>query len=176
MHDYYNPIVRTFRRVRAALMDRGILARELIRPETPLEFVPPSARRELWEDLSRQGLRLPPLQLSPEDDRRNFWQVLESTISLALGLQRWSALLLAVPLTMLVRRISRRRAVHFPPGPRTLGELTIYATRFGEHTGSGYRWTRNEIALKVRLIIAESLALPLDEVRPEATFAELGVT
>jgi len=55
---------------------------------------------------------------------------------------------------------------------RTVGELVLYLTHFPDHRQSGYRWTKNEISLKVRLIIAMNLGLPLDEVRPETTFTD----
>jgi hypothetical protein len=55
-----------------------------------------------------------------------------------------------------------------------VGELVIAMTCFREHKDSGYRWARNEIELKVRLILAESLGLDLDEVLPECTLRELG--
>jgi hypothetical protein len=51
--------------------------------------------------------------------------------------------------------------------------MVLYLTSFREHRGSGYRWTRNEIATKVRLIVAESLGVPLDAVQPETTLEEL---
>jgi hypothetical protein len=82
--------------------------------------------------------------------------------------------MLALPLGLAEHWLSRRRAVHFPFGLRTVGEVVLYLTSFREHKSSGYRWTRNEIATKVRLIFAESLGLPLDAVRPESTLAELG--
>ncbi len=100
--------------------------------------------------------------------------MLRPAVSLAVSLQRWSALLLIVPLAVVVSWASRRRAVHFPPYLRTVGELVIYSTRFADHKDSGYRWTRNEIALKVRLIVAESTGLPLEAIQPETTWAELG--
>jgi hypothetical protein len=74
---------------------------------------------------------------------------------------------------MVVYWAGRRRAVHFPLGLRTVGELVIYATPFGEHKDSGYRWTRNEIALKVRMTVAESVGLPLEAIQPETKLAEL---
>jgi hypothetical protein len=52
--------------------------------------------------------------------------------------------------------------------------MVLYLTCFREHKASGYRWTRNEIATKVRLVIAESLGLDLEAVQPEQTLAELG--
>jgi hypothetical protein len=50
----------------------------------------------------------------------------------------------------------------------------LCAVDFSRHKASGYRWTRNEIALKVRLVIAESLDLSLDDVQPEKSLVELG--
>jgi hypothetical protein len=99
--------------------------------------------------------------------------IVGATVKFALALQRWYALLLALPVTMVVYWAGRRRAVHFPLGLRTVGELVIYATHFGEHKDSGYRWTRNEIALKVRMIVAESVGLPLEAIQPETKLAEL---
>ncbi|WP_149114076.1 acyl carrier protein [Limnoglobus roseus] len=60
-----------------------------------------------------------------------------------------------------------------PPFVRTVGELTMYGTRFREHVSSGYSWSHGDVTLKVRLIVAEALGLPLEQVRPETTFVEL---
>ncbi len=51
--------------------------------------------------------------------------------------------------------------------------MVIYVTHFGEHRDSGYRWTRNEIALKVRMVVAQSVGLPLEAVQPETKLFEL---
>jgi hypothetical protein len=56
---------------------------------------------------------------------------------------------------------------------RTIGDMVIAMTCFAEHKASGYRWTRSEIELKVRLILAESTGLSLEEVRPECSLVEL---
>jgi hypothetical protein len=100
--------------------------------------------------------------------------VLLGTAAVALGVQAWTGLLAVVPLGLLTFMASRPWAVEFPLGLRTAGELSLYLTRFGEHRESGYRWTSNEVAVKVRMVMAESLGLPLDRVRPECTLAELG--
>jgi hypothetical protein len=73
-----------------------------------------------------------------------------------------------------VYRANRRRAVHLSRDVRNVGELVIYMTDFAAHKDSGYRWTRNEIELKVRLTLVDSLGVDLDEVRPECTLRELG--
>jgi hypothetical protein len=171
----YNPIVRTFGHFRAELVSSLDLARHEVRPAAQLEtLIPIQKRREVWRRLRRQGLRVPTLELTPRVRALNTLGVLKTAFSFALGLQKWPALLVAFPLGLVVYWASRRRAVHFPLGLRTVGEMVLYLTSFREHQPSGYRWTRNEISTKVRLIIAESLNLTLDTVQPESTLEELG--
>ena len=85
----------------------------------------------------------------------------------------WYALFLVVPLMFIVSWARRHRAVHFPIGLSNVGELVIYTTRFGEHKDSGYRWTRNEISMKVRMIVAESVGKPLESIQPETKLLDL---
>jgi hypothetical protein len=174
MPEAYNPFVRTFCRFRAVLLERLDLDRRAVRPGTPLEaIIPVWARRDVWDHLRRRGLDLPALHLSERDCRRNVLSVSMVTLSLAILLQSWWALLLVLPLSVAVYRASRRRAVHFPHPLTTVGELVFYATRFGDHKDSGYRWTRDEIALKVRMIVADSTGYSLEEIRPETRLKDL---
>lgn len=55
-------------------------------------------------------------------------------------------------------------------GPITVGEAVLYLTRFQEYPS--HRWSRTEIATKVRLIISESLGVHLEEVKPESRLVE----
>src|SRR5262249_37855949 len=121
-----------------------------------------------------QGWRAPPLELPPREALIAALGVLREVACLAVLLHRWSALLLALPLGLVARWASRPRAVVFPLGLRTVGELALYLTDFREHRASGYRWTHSEISFKVRVILAECLDRPLRDVRPECTLAELG--
>jgi hypothetical protein len=174
MPESYNPIIRTFCQFRAGLRNCIDIDRHEVRPGTPLEAIlPEQSRQEVWQELRRRGLRLPDLERSERDGWRIVFRALRAAVSSALFLRRWTALLLVVPLALALSWATRRRAVGLPRGLKTVGELVIYATCFGEHKASGYRWTRNEIALKVRLIIAESLGLPLDAIQPETTLAEM---
>jgi len=81
--------------------------------------------------------------------------------------------LLALPVGVVVYWISRPRAVEFPLCVKTVGELAVYLTSYRDHRDSGYRWTDEEVAAKVRMIIADWAGLPFDAVRPETTFEEL---
>jgi hypothetical protein len=176
MAQTYNPIVRTFGRFRAGLVSSLGLTRQEVRPGTLLEtLLPVRQRREVWRRLRQQGLRMPALGLSPQDRAQYAVGTLKAAVSFALWLQNWPALLVVFPLLgLLAYGMSRRQAVHFPLGLKTVGEMVLYLTCFREHSGSGYRWTRNEISTKVRLLVAECLGRSLDEVRPESTLAELG--
>jgi hypothetical protein len=174
MTDAYSPIVRTFCRIRSAFTNNPGVARHEVRPATPLDVIlPTETRREAWKQLQRQGFRLPDLEFAGHDHWRNFLIALKATGSFALHIQSWYALLFALPLMFIVSRARRHRAVQFPLGLSTVGELVIYATRFSEHKDSGYRWTRNEIAMKVRMIVAESVGMPLVEIQPETNLLEL---
>jgi len=176
MAEAYNPIMRTFCQFRAGVLNCIDLDRHAIRPDTPLESIlPEPSRRAIWKHLRRQGLRLPPLEFSERDKGRMAWRVLMWTVSAVVHLRSWLGFLVAVPLAIAVYRANRRRAVQLPLGVKNVGELVIYMTRFADHKDSGYRWTRNEIELKVRFIIAEIAGLDLEAVRPECSLKELDI-
>ena len=118
-------------------------------------------------------MKLPPLELPRWPARVSFTAVMVTPVGVAVVLGHWIGLCSVVPLCALSFLVSRPWCVAFPIGLRTVGELGLCLTSYAEHRGSGYRWTRNEVAMKVRMIVAGSLALRLDEVRPETTWAEL---
>jgi hypothetical protein len=161
-------------RLRAALPDCLDTLHPDARPETPLETLFPVAqRREAWRRLGRQGFRLPPLHLPAEEDRRIWLRVLRVVGSLVLWLRWWPALVLALPLAVLFYRLSRHRAVEFPACVKTVGELALYLTPYRDQREGGCRWTDEEVAAKVRMVVADWAGLPFEEVRPEMTFEEL---
>jgi len=59
---------------------------------------------------------------------------------------------------------------HLRCGPVTVRDAVLYFTPFKGNPG--YPWTREEISTKVRLIVSESLGIPLEEVRPESRLVE----
>lgn len=171
MADSYNPIIRNFCRVRSVLTSRLSIERDAVRPRTSLSaLLPVNERKHVWRALQEQLPRLPALELSGRDRDRNAWTVLMATLSFTLCARNAYALLSVIPLAVFVHRASLRRAVHFPYDVRTVGELVICGTHFGDHEDSGYHWTRNEIRLKVRMTIAESVGLPLQSVQSDTKF------
>lgn len=176
MPEWYNPIVRSFGLYREALCVSEGLPRRRVTAAGRLDaLVSPGRRQSVWATLRANGLRMPDLQLSLA--ARSFWllQVVVTLCGLWLWAGRWWLPALAlVPAWYVAFRASRPWAVHISPVVRTVGELTVYGTRFRDHADSGYRWSHGDVSLKVRLIVAESLGLPLEQVRPAASFAELG--
>ena len=174
MDPSYNPLRRTFYRVRAVLTADAGVPRRAVRPAARLDdLIPEADRRRVWAALARAGLDVPPLFLPFRLALLCFLAVVLGAAALALALHPCGGLL-AVPLGMVAYRVSRPWAVRRPPEIDTVGTLVLAATPYAEHRQSGYRWTHSEIETKVRLAIAESLGLPLDRVRPESTLTELG--
>jgi hypothetical protein len=96
-----------------------------------------------------------------------------ATALIAIYVRDWRAVFFAVPLAFVVHCARRLLAVHFPLGLKTVGEMVIYATDFGEHQESGYHWTRNEIELKVRMTLADCTGQSLDAIQPGTKFLRL---
>jgi hypothetical protein len=171
----YNPIVRTFCRFRAVLVDTLGIDRRRVHPRTPLDdLIPEERRAEALQRLREAWLRAPAL----ERRVRQYplcWVVpvaFSVVVVVALALQSWLVFLASLPLlfglVVLAFRVTRTRVFSVPLGPRTVGEMVIFLTRFGEHPG--YRFSRNEIALKVRLVIAGWLGVPVEQVREDTSF------
>ncbi len=179
MNGYYNPIVRTFGLVRRVLMEVTGLPRGCFRPDTPLDTViPPGRGGEVTEGLRREGLEPP------------WWWVSGYVaigcvvlIAVAVGLAVAAnagvlvgllafGLNLAVVACFAAVPAPRTPVVPSPGWGMTLGELAVSCTRFRDHKASGYRWSRGDIALKVRLIVSEHLGVPLSRVREDSSFVE----
>ncbi len=168
----YIPLVRTFCRLRAQMVRHLGVERHEVRPDTPLhDLIPAERRREFWQQLRQEGLSPPDLSLSPKDGCMAALMAVKTAASFALSLQSWYGLLTIFPVTVLLYRTTRHRAVHLASCYRTVGELVLGLTPVAGHPG--YRWGRKEIALKVRLVVAEASGLTLDEVEESTPFTDV---
>jgi hypothetical protein len=172
----YNPIVRVFGRLRAALSAATGAPRREIGPGTELEsLLPRDRRRKLWRNVEQQGVNLPPLERSWGPLILGCLMVVAGPVGITVLLRHWAGLLTVVPLGVLAILATRPWAIEFPIGLRTVGELALDLTHYAEHLDSGHRWTRNEIAFKVRAEIAGAMGRSLSEVRLECRLrADLG--
>jgi hypothetical protein len=143
-----------------------------VHPSALLEdLVPPERRQDVWKQLRKDGLDLPPLALSAHMRR-----LTHATLALKLILAgAWGFNLLAlislVPLSLLTWLVTRPWAIHIRYGPVTVSDAVIYLTPFSDHPG--YQWSHEEISTKIRLIIADALDLPLEKVQPETRLVDL---
>jgi hypothetical protein len=167
-----------FGRLRAVLVDEFDVPRECVRPGARLDaLLPPERHPQLCDRLRAAGLP------APEAGERELvdWPLcplgclvpLLPLLLPALLQTRVAApfaLLGAIALGWLVLKVKRTRTVQVPMLPTTVRELVIFLTRFGDH--EGYRFSRNEIALKVRLLVAAHVGVPLDAVREDTPFTE----
>lgn len=187
---YYNPIVRTFCQIRSVLVDHFGIERCRIQTATPLiDLVPETNHRELVE-LVRGKNGIPnDVVAAPAPPSRNVSPLIGAAILMLIGLAFYVAWQEAVVLCIfggiaavfvllaLLEWCDPTTWVKEVPGLHlgevTVGHLAIWLTHFGGHKESGYQWTRNEIALKVRLIIANQLWLPLDAIQEETKFVDI---
>lgn len=186
---YYNPIVRTFCRLRSALIDLGIEPRA-ITPRTPLAMldsqISVSALRSKLYDCGL--LEVPSI---PEWDARTGNPLTIATLLVVLigGLYALASFgasaVFLIPFAValipfvwwlehrVIAKPASRLDEAWVQGLGTVGHLTIWLTHFGTLRESGYQFTRNEISLKVRMIVAHWLHIPIEEIREETLFVDL---
>jgi acyl carrier protein len=163
------PTSHTFFRLRRELMHHLALPRPAVRPTASMAaLVPEVRRREVWRELEAAGLPLPPLQGGVP--ACCVWM----TAALVLGAAAflwWSGalvLLAALGLVLLAARATQPLAVAIPPACVTVRATVFYLTP-GRLTDA---LSREEIASRVRRIVAENLGLSLDEVQEHSRIAE----
>ena len=183
----YCPTSRTFYWLRSVLMRELGLDRHDIRPSQALaDLIPEDRRREVWRQLRRDGLALPPLRVSWRRRWLNAAHVLHAALEFAAWCNHVLGLVIAFPLGLLAYAATRQQAVHLNRrGPVTVRDAVLYLTNFREHyralcrssglreaIAAGYRPTRKEIEIQVRLIVAANLGVPLERVTPEMSFTD----
>jgi hypothetical protein len=168
----YNPIVRTFNQVRAAILAATDTPRCRIRPGATLtSIIPPERRQAVWDELRRRGLGGPGMDQAVVRGCMLVCTVL-FWLALLLGWGWFRALLIAPIPLLFALYVVTAPDMTVPRYAPTVGDLTVFCTRFPDHKASGYRWSRGDIALKVRLIIAYHLGVPLERIQEETSFVE----
>jgi hypothetical protein len=171
----YYPPSRTYYRIRSVLVEELGLARRDVHPSMSLaELVPEDKRQAVWRRLKQEGLVLPPLCVPRPVFWHGFAHVVHAVFGAAAWLQNLWSLLIVLPLALLAWLVTRPWAVQIRYGPLTVRDAVLYLTPYSDGLRAGYQWSHDEVAIKVRLIIAESLGLSLNEVTPEARLADLG--
>ena len=174
----YNPIVRNFCRIRRVLMETLQLPRDAIHPSATLaELIPRSQRRRVWKAFCRENIHADELRLSSG-------QWLASAALMLLWVSAgcwtwpgwWCTILGSAPFVGLaVLSILFRFCATEIDASLTIGDAVLKATSGRQCVEAGYRFTRNEIFLKVRLCIAKSAGIDAAMITPEVPLSELGL-
>jgi hypothetical protein len=172
----YNPIIRNFNRIRRILLEEAPLQRRAVRPAaTFAELVPREHRSRIWARLRQEGMMVGEYDIPLRPVAIFFacviaaltlWLVIDPGICMAMGL------LFAVAVGGLAVWCALSARTH--SYAITLGEAALAMTTGDECRAAGYRFTQNEIFLKVRRIVAEVGGLDPAEIKPEKSFRDLG--
>jgi hypothetical protein len=161
------------RRLQEKLHEIGAPAKDLSGSEELETILPLEDRQTTWRELQAGGFKLPELQVSPTV----FWiaaaLVLTPLGLLVLALQTWFAIFTIVELTFLAYKLTRPLAIHPPQWCRTVGQAALCLGNVLTPDGRIAAWTREEIAERVRMIIAQSAGLPIQKVTESARLTDL---
>jgi hypothetical protein len=175
----YNPFSRNFYRIRRVLVETCDLPRHAVRPSAKLAaLIPHDQRRRVLDRLGCEKVNLDTITVVP-----GRWIMLgmAATVtwilaSLFFWANCWFVLLGAILVPIAIGwTLSHFFAKDIEP-TLTVGDAVLAMTSARECQEAGYRLSRNEIFLKVRLIVASNLGVNASEIKPETNFVEdLGV-
>jgi hypothetical protein len=143
-----------------------------VRPETKfVDIIPEEDRRSRWQQLQEYGFKVPGLILCG----RGWLLVL---LQLLFLLVLWELLgngllFFFIEIITIIRIVTRPYAIVPPPGYETIERAAVNLTRFNMEQYRAGLWTHDDIAAKVRLIVAEVSGMPFDEITDETNLIEL---
>lgn len=169
----YCPTSRSFYKVRQQLSKVLPIPRRMINPKDPLEkIIPIDRRQDIWPKLRSVGLFLPALERSKVVSRVSIAVVCAIPLAITLLFLEPYFMLTAIPLGIAIAYATRQYAVHIPAVCLTVGDLSVYATSMRDHDSANSAWSRSEVLLKVRMITAEQLGIPIDKIAEDSRFNE----
>ena len=162
-----------FYRLRRELMTLLPLRRDEIRPETHMEvLVPRKLRREVWRKLRSAGLKLPDLCLSKSVSAVAGLATLLVLLAIAVRYHFGLCLLSAIPILAAAYWGTRPVAVYVNCGSGTVRDLVWHLTPTGIAEETRPRWNDDEIARKVRLLVHDQTAVPMEQLTDDAKFVQ----
>jgi hypothetical protein len=158
--------------LRGHLQELLSLSRTNIKPTDRLEdLIPLRDRRQVWQDLQAAGFNLPGLGLSKRVLLVALALVVGPVLLLALALRTASVVLSMIELGVLSYRLTRPLAVHPPVYCETVPEAALYSTPFKMTDYKAGLWPPEEIAAKVRLIIAQAAGVRFQDASDDSCIA-----
>jgi hypothetical protein len=159
--------------IRFALSEILDIPEEEILPSSRFDaIIERPIRRQVWEVLRAWNLPLPPLGLTSGAFLGVAFVVL-APLALLAFLVHWSVLLSLAEISMLARWVTRPWAVHPPDDCQTIREAAISITPFRLDDYRAGLWPREEIAAKVRMLVARTACVPLSSVKDDSRLMDL---
>lgn len=177
------PTARTFYSVRRALCRGAGIGRSSVRPDTEFRSLLPTAvgRRHAWRRLAADVGGVPALRLPMILDRAMLWMsglaLLVGTGVLAVTWARlgfFAALLglgVVFGFAWLLVLFARWQSTELPSGVVTVADLVRLAAPIAVGQGGERLIGEIQILEEVRRIVADTLGMPLDRVKPDSNFA-----
>jgi hypothetical protein len=135
-------------------------------------LIPSEDRRRVWQDLKDSGFDLPALRVSAHTFVVAAFLVFIPAL-LTLMFQGWSLALCWAKIGMFTRKLTRPFAIHPPPGCTTIREAVLHLSQFRMEDYRAGLWTPEDIASKVRHIIALASGVPLKALTDKTKIFEL---
>lgn len=167
-------INQTFPHLRESLIYLVPATPDQITPPRPFAvLIPPQDRRRVWQDLRAAGYDLPELHLPASVGLLVAILVLLPVALAAFALKNWTVLLSLGELGLLARRITRPWATQPPIGCETVQEAVILLTPFTRADYQAGLWPQEEIAAKVRRIVAQATGVPFAEITDQTRLDDI---
>lgn len=149
---------------------------EISEAESLEAILPADERRAIWKELQSAGFRLPELRRSSRVTWMGILMVVAPLALLALAFETWSVWVAIVELSFVAYRLTRPLAIYPPDTCKTVGQAAMCLKNIRAHDGTQIPWTRDEISLRVRMILSEYSGVPLAKIGENSSFDDLGLS
>jgi hypothetical protein len=161
------------RRFQDSLQETLAPAKDLSERDEIESVLPLEERQAAWRLLQADGFVLPGLQISA----RVFWLaaflVVTPIALLVFAFKKSLAVFLIFEFSFLAYKLTRPLAVFPPNWCKTVGQAALCLRDIRTPDGRSVPWTREEIGMKVRMIIAECTAVPIEKLTDKAPLADM---
>jgi hypothetical protein len=169
----YCPIARHFYRLRRVLMEELGLPRAAIRPSaTFAELVPREQRWRVWRRFDRENIRIDSLAMTRSHGALIFGSMICAGLLSLFVLPHFCVCVPTAIVAAIVAFVALIPWADDVDPSYTLADAALGMTSVQECQEAGYRLTRHEIFLKVRVCLVEATDVPYDEVNPDSKLTD----
>jgi len=151
-------------------------AQEIHRTDRIKSLIPAKDRRRVWRELRKAGFDFPSLRLSFSRFLISAIFVLIPVGLLALRFGEWCMPVSLAVLGIFGYWLTRPFAIEIPTGCETTYQAAYYVTRCTPETYQSGLWSPQEVAIKVRQVLAEASCVDFEDIKGDMTMEDLGLT